>query len=837
VARFAGPPAGRGPELLSPAGGPEAGYAALAHGADAVYLGLKRFSARAEAANFTLEELDAFTAYAHSRVSPRRVFVAMNTLILESELPEVVAVLAEIQELAVDAVIVQDLGVARVLRRHFPRLEIHASTQMAVHSVRGVEALARLGVRRVVAARELTLAELRALCRQTDLEIECFVHGAVCYSYSGLCLFSSHALGRSANRGSCAYLCGGSFTPEGDAEAGPALPFAMKDLALPDRLADLADAGIASLKIEGRKKSPLYVAAVTDFYRRLLDGTLGPEERAEREADLQTVFSRPWTELYLGGARQSGCGDADRVGHRGALVGTVGAVHGNRRQGNFLRFTTSRRLELHDGLQIEIPGMVKPYGFSIEELRVPGAQGRRFEVDAGSEVGVRLPREHPAIPLGAAIHCTSSQAVKRAYRWTVPREGEFRTRRPIAVTANVRSDRVQVRARRGVLEIAVSLEGRFEPARDPETVARGASAAFARLGNTPFTLGSLAVQNEQGLFVSPSQWNGLRRAAADALGKAAAGARETEVRSVLHALGRRAPSQGPKDPDPRTGSSGQGRWSLKTDRLDLVESFADQDWEEVEVVVGLGLEEEGLQRKLDRLADRLGRERIRLALPPILRPWDEDHWLRQVAHLRAEGWSRWEISNLAGWGHLGLTPGEVTPGLDLTADWPLYVTNTSSGNALLELGVSGFTLSPEDGAENMKTLLRSFGDQATVIVYQHTPLFVSETCPQATLAGACPGPKHCKFRRLDLVSDFGDRVRVLNRNCRAITVAREPLCLAEMVGELAGAGAASFRVDFQWSELAPEEARSIWRRLRAGEGVPGGHPGNFFRGLSGAKAS
>ncbi|MHB8763722.1 MAG: peptidase U32 family protein, partial [Deferrisomatales bacterium] len=259
------PAAQRRPELLSPAGGPEAGYAALAYGADAVYLGLKRFSARAEAVNFSLEELDAFTAYAHSLTPPRRVFVALNTLLLEAELPAAVALLAGVREVGVDAVIVQDLGVARLLRRHFPGLEVHASTQMAVHSRRGVEALARLGVRRVVAARELTLDELRGLCGQTDVEIECFIHGAVCYSYSGLCLFSSHALGRSANRGACAYVCGGSFTPEGAPEARRCLPFAMKDLALPDRLADLAGAGIASFKIEGRKKSPLYVAAGTDL--------------------------------------------------------------------------------------------------------------------------------------------------------------------------------------------------------------------------------------------------------------------------------------------------------------------------------------------------------------------------------------------------------------------------------------------------------------------------------------------------------------------------------------------------------------------------------------------
>ncbi|MBI5439819.1 MAG: U32 family peptidase [Deltaproteobacteria bacterium] len=811
------------PELLSPAGGPDAGYAALAYGADAVYLGLKRFSARAEAANFTLDELDAFTAYARSVTPPRRVFAAVNTLVLEAELPDLVADLAAVREVGVDAVIVQDLGVARIVRHHFPTLELHASTQMAVHSFRGVEALARLGVRRVVAARELTLDELRGLCRQSEVEIECFIHGAICYSYSGLCLFSSHALGRSANRGRCAYICGGSFSPEAG-QGTPALPFAMKDLALPDRLFELAEAGVASFKIEGRKKNALYVAAVTDFYRSILDGTLKPGERPVREADLRTVFSRPWTELYLGGRGQRGCGDPERVGHRGAPVGAVGGVRGNRRQGTYLRFRTARRLELHDGLQIELPGHVRPYGFSVEELRLAGAGTRTFEAGAGAEVEVRLPPDHPPIPAGAPIQCTSSQAVKRAFRWTTPREGEFRARRLIDVAARLTPERLAVTARFGELEATSVLEDSFTAARHVQAGEKAARAAFERLGNTPFRLGRLTVENPGGLFAAPSQWNGVRRTVAEALERTLAEARVAEVRGILAEL--RAPEAlAGSEPPP-------ARWSLKVDRLELLDGFAESDWEGAELVVALEpSQEEGFLRRFSALAERLGRGRLRLALPAVLRPWDEARLLPRVSRLLDEGWRRWEVSNLAGWGHLGLTPGEDPRGLELTADWPLYVTNTSAGRTLLALGLSGFGLSPEDGRENLKALLQALGPQATVIVYQHTPLFVSETCPRANLAGSCPGRKRCDFRELDLVSDFGNRVRVLNRGCRAVTVGREPFCLSEVVEELRAAGAASLRVDFQWSSLTPEEAVGAWRRVRAGEPVPGSHTGNYFREL------
>ena len=254
----------RAPELLAPAGGPDAGYAALQYGADAVYLGLKAFSARAEADNFDFVALDEFTTYAHSLPRPRRVYAAVNTLVQEREFPALRAALGRLAAARVDAAIVQDLGVARVLLADFPEIRLHVSTQMAVHDVETARFFARLGARRVTLARELTLPEIREIAAIPGLEAEFFLHGALCYSYSGLCLFSSHLMGRSANRGRCAYPCRDFFAVDGDpARAGHL--FSMKDLALWRELPQLFATGVASLKIEGRKKSPLYVAAGSIF--------------------------------------------------------------------------------------------------------------------------------------------------------------------------------------------------------------------------------------------------------------------------------------------------------------------------------------------------------------------------------------------------------------------------------------------------------------------------------------------------------------------------------------------------------------------------------------------
>src|SRR4051812_25427958 len=176
-------------ELLSPAGGPDSAFAAFHYGADAVYLGLKKFNARAEAENFTLEELSEIVAYAHALTPRRRVFVTVNTVIRNDELPELVETLAALEQIGVDALIIQDLGVYHLARRYFPALELHASTQLAVHNGAGASALHRMGFARVVLARELTFEEVRDVTASAGIETEVFIHGALCYSYSGLCLF------------------------------------------------------------------------------------------------------------------------------------------------------------------------------------------------------------------------------------------------------------------------------------------------------------------------------------------------------------------------------------------------------------------------------------------------------------------------------------------------------------------------------------------------------------------------------------------------------------------------------------------------------------------------
>jgi putative protease len=514
-------------ELLAPAGGPEAALAAFHFGADAVYLGLKKFSARAEAENFTIDEVDEITAYAHSLTPRRRVFVTINTLVRQDELPELIEDVAALDAIGVDALIIQDLGVYRLVRQHFPRLELHASTQLSVHNRAGAKALHRLGFRRVVLARELTFEEVRDITAAAGIETEVFIHGALCYSYSGLCLFSSQTLGRSGNRGKCAYSCRDSYEVAGapltlrdgsavkrDPRQG--FPFSMKDLALPDHIPALRAAGVSCFKVEGRKKSPLYVATTTDYYRRIIDGRLSEEERPDIEADLQTVFSRPWTRLFLQSHRDKEVADRDTVGHRGTPIGKVEAVLDDATREPRLRFRTRRALEKHDGLQIDLPVLGKPFGFAVERLwLLPRGKGKRqevFEAPAGSLVEVSLPREHPDLPTGAPVYCSSSQAVKNRYKYEHPKPGAFRTRRPVEVELTLTADALTATGRIAPdVEAKRTLPGPFDVARDAAAMAEAARNAFEKLGQTRLRLARFTFHNPDGRFVPVSALNQLRR--------------------------------------------------------------------------------------------------------------------------------------------------------------------------------------------------------------------------------------------------------------------------------------------------------------------------------------
>ena len=294
------------PELLAPAGSPEALDAAIGEGADAVYLGLKDFNARLRSANFTYAQFEG--ALRSLRKMKKKVYVTVNTVFEQREADRMYQFLKYLDSQQPDAIIVQDFGVVEMARSHFPSLRLHASTQMNIASARGANALSRHGISRVVLARELSFEELRGIKSETNLELEVFVHGALCISVSGLCLFSSYLGGKSANRGMCTQACRRLYhSVENGGQGGSGYYFSPDDLQLLEHLPELASLGITAFKIEGRMKSAGYVGAVISAYRLVLDALAqGSEDQIRQSIEtgteiLRNDFARKKTQYFYNG--------------------------------------------------------------------------------------------------------------------------------------------------------------------------------------------------------------------------------------------------------------------------------------------------------------------------------------------------------------------------------------------------------------------------------------------------------------------------------------------------------------------------------------------------------
>ena len=334
------------PELLAPAGNFQCALAAFKNGADAVYAGLQNFNARERTENFTVAEMSRLIEYAES--INKKVYITLNTLIKESELDELYSCLETIAELAPAAVIVQDLGVVTIIKKFFPELKVHASTQMAIHNSAGVAAAADFGVERVILERQLSMEELKKIIAKAKVEIEVFVHGALCCSLSGTCLFSSWLGGWSGNRGRCKQPCRRRFFSDN----GNGFFFSTQDLYSLDLLPQLIELGVKSLKIEGRLKKPDYVANVVAAYRLMLDGIAAKQniEKLLKEAKviLQKAAGRKWSHGFFSAESAQKLIEHEKLGVSGILSGFVVQT-----AANGFSLKVSKRLHLGDRIRIQ----------------------------------------------------------------------------------------------------------------------------------------------------------------------------------------------------------------------------------------------------------------------------------------------------------------------------------------------------------------------------------------------------------------------------------------------------------------------------------------------------
>ena len=530
----------------------------------------------------------------------------------------------------------------------------------------------------------------------------------------------------------------------------------MKDLRLGEDARKLVEAGVTSLKIEGRMKSPLYVASVTRYYRDILDGAK-PRVTAD---DLETVFSRRTTRLYFDGRdRAESPVDPEAPGHRGAFVGTVKKVTRDRDGRAWLRFHAVRALEKHDGLQFEATGDDgRPLGLGIGEMRQAISRRPVFEVNAGVDVEILLPEEDGAsagrreasrsglaerLKSGMRVYCSMSNAVKRMFpapsfrpsdvaggcaldvTVRLTKAGVTATARPLirtnaqagggigdaALPSHTGRGASPMRPQEGLhLPLCtVSVERTLEAAKAPEKTAAAVSAAFSKLGGTPYRLGRLSVEDPERLFAPASLLNDLRRDLVAALDAARVHAREAKVAAV-------------RDEWADSGCIGDAPLPINTVVSTLKvrpgQAVPLGDWDEIVVAVNAETKEADLASVTGN-----GARAVRLALPVYTAEPEFNRLRSAVKRLVRAGFAKWECADLATLRML--TSVGVS---DVTADWSLAAFNAPALAALAELGVRRFVASPENGRENLQFLAES-GFSVEFLRQQATPLFISLTRP------------------------------------------------------------------------------------------------------------
>ena len=493
------------PELLSPAGDESALRAAIDSGANAVYLGYKAFGARASAVNFDDEALGRAVDYAH--LYHARVHVTVNTLVKPHELDGIYQALQSIDQAGADAVIVQDLGVARIVRDEFPRLQLHASTQMALRNAHGALAAKKLGFDRVVLARECALEDIRRAV-ETGVEIEVFAHGALCTAVSGRCLMSSMSGRRSGNRGRCAQPCRQCFRMDG--EDAPLI--SLRDLCTLDDLPKFCEAGVSSLKIEGRLKSAEYVAVVTGVYRRALDliarGEFCASER-EKEKLLQIFNRGGFTRGHAFGAEDADIITPERVSHDGLPIGEIVSVRRDLAAMRVIR-------DLNDGDSLQLRGQ------KDEDMRYSG-----HDVPAGGTATLRL---RPGLRVEAGMQVGRLSDAKQLE--------EARSHQPKLIDANL-FGRFQLGQPMTLSmtdgETSVTVTGpSVEAAQKRASTAEDARKQLEKLGGTPFAASNIQLVVDEGVFLPVSALNALRRDAAEKLTQARIDAfKRTELRQPV----------------------------------------------------------------------------------------------------------------------------------------------------------------------------------------------------------------------------------------------------------------------------------------------------------------
>ncbi|HSP66576.1 MAG TPA: U32 family peptidase [Bryobacteraceae bacterium] len=767
--------------MKSPAGHWPQLHAAIEAGADAVYFGLTHFTARAKS-GFTLAELPE--ALRTLRARGVKGYVTFNTLIFDDELQEAGRALAAIAEAGADAILVQDWAAVALARRIAPDLEIHGSTQMSITSVEGVRHAQELGVRRMILARELSLDEIRAIRQQTDAELELFVHGALCVSYSGQCFSSEAWGGRSANRGQCAQACrlpyemivDGRPEPLGDAR----YLLSPGDLYALEQIPEIVRIGISAIKIEGRYKDAEYVALTTRAYRKAVDQAwAGREQPVDRavEAELEQVYSRGLGPYFLTGTNHQAVVKGRAPRHRGLRVGQV------------IRTSATGVVVKPD---LTVPPMKPGDGivFDAADWRSPEEHeegGRIYHVAPSAAGMLELAFANGAVNTtrirpGDLVWRTHDPEIDKAARpYTSANAAVSKQKVDVLVTARAnRPLEMQWRlTSRPEIHVRVKSDEPLEAAQSRALAPEVLREQLGRLGNTPYELGHLELESDNSCFAPSSLLNHLRRQAVEKLAQLQSRVRPIQVNDPAAAVAELSPWAGPAEPGlPRVHVLVRTAEQLDA-AIALAPASITLDY----------LDLYGLRPSLDRV--KAAGIEARVASPRILKPGEQriaDFLLRCECPILVRS--------------AGLLETLQSAGVRLDGDFSLNAANAISAGMLLDSGLGRLAPTHDLNAAQIAALAEHIDPQRLeTVAYHHLPVFHTEHCvfcrflSTGTSYQDCGRP--CESHQVAL-RDSGGRPHpvMADVGCRNTVFGAEAQEASLHLGAWLAAGIRHFRLEF-----------------------------------------
>ena len=818
------------PELLLPVGTREMLEAAVANGADAVYFGVPHWNARGRTEDFSLEDVGEMIRYA--RVRGVRTFLAMNVLVFERELRELPEFLAKVISLEPDAFIIQDIGLARLIRAIAPTQEIHASTQMTLASAESVNLAAKLGFNRAVLARELSLKEIARIKEATPLELEVFIHGALCVSYSGQCLTSENFGGRSANRGQCAQSCrlpyrifvDGKEFRDTDAQ----YLFSPHDLCALPRLGELEEIGVNSLKVEGRLKSPEYVAAVARAYRKALDRI--PLEGKDMEP-LEVLFSRGLRTGWLDGDNHQELVDGTFSNHHGMYLGTVvrvergcvvveldsGLDEGTRCADGLVAGMMPRP---GDGILFEEPRFAQSAGARLYASQVvhehkgkPSTRGcgpQLLKMEFGRDFDTRQ------IARGMKVYRNDSPALEKELRKTFT-DREQAKRLPVKMllegcigtplsltvqdysghSATVRGDSPIEEARNSAADAGKNDAG--NKLRDL------AHKELSALGSTAYRLDNLSVNVAPNAFIAGRMLRTLRQKAVEALDNTrcewhelnpSANAGRVLLNSVKFGTkvasgnGKKIPAFAGMTKDPVISVLVRSPEQIAAlDGLDIDNVVMDFDW---------GVKYDEPLEQIRELGFKAGMATLRIHKP------GESHYLKNILRL---------CPDFALVRNLGALSILKESGIPLAGDYSLNAANCLSYDWLLSQGLQTLHPSWDLNSTQLFDLLGDIdGSRMELTLHQYMPAFHSEYCAFAralTTGRRFPEcGKICTQHKVEILDHKGERHFLQSdAECRNTLFVGKPQSALKLLPDLRAAGVNHFRL-----EMLQEDAATVRKK-------------------------